>query len=74
MGAFLETNAASQHDPWYSKTGGYSLPQHIGHNKKPHMATPDIDLVEMRDSSVARGDSDVFQLDVHIILGWGRSD
>ena len=34
------------------------------------MASPDVDLVEMGDAAVARGDGDVLELDVHVVLGW----
>lgn len=33
------------------------------------MAATDIDLIEMRDSAVACGDGDIFELDVHIVFG-----
>ena len=44
------------------------VPQHVWHNEKPYMATPDVDLVEMADSAVARGDCDVAELDIHVVL------
>lgn len=34
------------------------------------MAPPDIDLIEMTDPAIARGDRDVFELYVHIVLGY----
>lgn len=34
------------------------------------MATSDVDLVEMGDAAIARGDGDVFQLDVHVVFGF----
>ena len=33
------------------------------------MAASNVDLVEMADTSVARGDGDVFELDVHVVFG-----
>lgn len=35
------------------------------------MASPNIDLIEMADSAIARGDGDVFELDVHVVFGYG---
>lgn len=32
------------------------------------MASPDVDLIEMADPAIARGDSDVFELYVHVVL------
>lgn len=34
------------------------------------MTATDIDLVEVRDSAVARGDGDVLELDVHVVFGF----
>lgn len=34
------------------------------------MASPDVDLIEMTDPAIARGDSDVFELYVHVVLGY----
>lgn len=34
------------------------------------MATADVNLLEMADAPVARCDGDVFELDVHVILGY----
>ena len=33
------------------------------------MAASNVDLVEMADPAVARGDGDVFELDVHVVFG-----
>lgn len=33
------------------------------------MTPPDVNLVEMRDAAVAGGHGDVFELDVHVVLG-----
>lgn len=35
------------------------------------MRAADVDLVEMADTAVARGNSDVFELDVHVVFGYG---
>ena len=35
------------------------------------MRPPDVDLVEMADPPIARSDSDILELDVHVILGCG---
>lgn len=35
------------------------------------MASPDVDLIEMADPAIARGDSDVFELYVHVVLRYG---
>lgn len=34
------------------------------------MAPPDIDLVEMANPAIARGDGDIFELYVHVVLGY----
>jgi hypothetical protein len=34
------------------------------------MRTPDVDLIQMTDSPVARSDCDIFELNVHIIFGY----
>lgn len=47
-------------------------PQHIRYNEKPHMAPPYVHLVQMADSTVARGNSDIFELNVHIVFGCAR--
>jgi hypothetical protein len=33
------------------------------------MTAADVDLVEMRDTAVASGDSNILELDVHVVLG-----
>lgn len=48
---------------------GSNGPQHIRHDKEPHVAAADIDLFEMADTPVARGDRDVFELYVHVVFG-----
>lgn len=51
-------------------SNGPNVPQHVRNNEESHMASPDVDLVEMGDAAVARGDGDVLKLDVHVVLGW----
>lgn len=51
------------------KSKGGAIPKHIRHNEESHMRPPDVDLVEMADSSISRRDSDILELDVHIIFG-----
>lgn len=34
------------------------------------MAPPDIDLIEMANPPISRGDGDVFELYVHVVLGY----
>ena len=50
--------------------GASVIPQHVRYDEKSYMASPDIHLVQMADSTVAGGDSDVFKLDVHIVFGY----
>lgn len=45
------------------------VPQHVRHDEESHMASPNVDLVEMRDAAVASGDGDVLELDVHVVFG-----
>lgn len=49
------------------------LPQHVGHDKEAHVAAPDVDLFQMAHAAVPRGDGDVFELDIHVILGWRQT-
>ena len=44
-------------------------PQHIWYNEKSNMASSYVDLVQMADSTIARGNSNVFELNVHIVFG-----
>lgn len=46
-----------------------NLPQHVRHDEEPHVATPNIDLVEMRDTAIASCDGDILELHVHVVLG-----
>lgn len=47
---------------------GVSLPQHVWDNEKSHMTSTNVNLVEMADTSVTRGNGDVFELNVHVVL------
>jgi len=44
------------------------IPQHIRHDKEPHMAAPYIHLIQMADPSIPRRNRDVFELDVHVVF------
>jgi hypothetical protein len=46
------------------------IPQHIRNDKEPHMRAPYIDLVKMANSPISCGDSDILELDVHIIFSY----
>lgn len=48
----------------------WRIPQHIRYNEKAHMTPPYVDLIEMADSTIPRGNGDIFELDVHIVFGW----
>lgn len=43
-------------------------PQHIRDDEEPDVRATDVDLVEMGDSSIAGGNGDVAQLNVHVVL------
>lgn len=47
----------------------FSVPQHIRHDEESHMATADVDLVQVGDTAVACGDGDILELDVHVVFG-----
>lgn len=49
-----------------------NVPEHIGDNEESHVAAANVDLVEMGDTAVAGGDSDILELNVHVVLGWKR--
>lgn len=34
------------------------------------MAPPDVDLIEMANPAISRGDGDIFELYVHVVLGY----
>ena len=36
------------------------------------MASSDVNLIKMADSAIARSNGDVFELDVHIVLGFDQ--
>jgi hypothetical protein len=64
MGAFLFTFSTLR-AVWPSCI----IPQHIWHNEVPDMAAPNIDLLQMRDATIAGCDRDVLQLDIHVVFG-----
>lgn len=45
------------------------IPKHVRHDEKSHMRAPDVHLVEMADSSITRGNSDILKLNVHVVFG-----
>ena len=45
--------------------------QHVRDNKEAHMRATDVDLFEVGDTAVASSHGDIFELDVHVILGCG---
>src|SRR5690242_10152845 len=47
-----------------------SIAQHVWYNEEAHMASSDVDLVEMRHSTVSRSLCDVFQLYVHVVFSF----
>jgi hypothetical protein len=48
------------------------IPQHVGYDEISHMAAPNVDLLEMRYTTVARGYCDVLELNVHVVLRCGH--
>lgn len=48
------------------------VPQHVRHNEESHMASPNVDLIKMRDATIAGSNGDVLQLDVHVVFGYRR--
>ena len=53
-----------------SELGLGALPQHIRDDEESDMTSSYVNLIQMTDSAVARGNSDVFQLNIHIVLGY----
>ena len=49
-----------------------SVPQHIRHDKKPDMAPSNVNLIQMAYAPIARGNGDVFELDVHVVFGYWK--
>ena len=56
--------------PCASRSEHGCIPQHVRNDEEAYMAASNVDLVEMADTSVARGDGDVFELDVHVVFGY----
>lgn len=44
------------------------ISQHIRYDEKSYVAPSYVDLIEMADPAVASGDSDVFELDIHVVF------
>lgn len=55
---------------WRFKRAGRNVPEHVGDDEESHVAAANVDLIEMGDTAVASGDSDILELNVHIVLGW----
>lgn len=47
-----------------------NVPEHVGDNEESHVAAANVDLIEMGDTAVAGGHSDILELNVHVVLGW----
>lgn len=45
------------------------IPKHIRDYEEANMAASNVDLLEMGDATVASGDSDILELDIHVVLG-----
>lgn len=77
IGAFLHKHVVSKHPCCSSQRQGhgsegsevFGLPQHVRHNKESHVASSDIHLIQMTDSPITSGYRDIFELDVHVVLG-----
>ena len=61
-----QTHAATPH---VSAPEHGRIPEHVGDDKEADVGSSDVHLVEVADSAVARGDCDVFELDVHVVFG-----
>jgi hypothetical protein len=51
-----------------------NIPQHVRHDEEPHVATPNINLVEVRDTAIASCDGDILELNVHVVLGCAETE
>lgn len=69
--AKFKMRSSRNRDPksWISR---FNVPEHIRHDEESHVAAANVDLVEMGDTAIASGDSDVLELNVHVILGCGK--
>lgn len=43
-------------------------PQHVGDDEVSYVAAPDVYLLEMRYTAIARSDGDIFELHIHVVL------
>lgn len=55
-----------------ARTRVFGVPQHVRYDEKAHMATTDVNLVEVGDTSVACGDGYILELDVHVVFGYSE--
>jgi hypothetical protein len=46
-----------------------NVPEHVRHDEESHVASANVDLVEMGDTAIAGSDGDVLELNVHVVLG-----
>ena len=44
------------------------IPKHVWHDEESHMRAPDVHLVEMANSPITRGHSDILKLNVHVVF------
>ena len=49
------------------------VPQHIRHNKQPHMRAPNVHAIQMSDPTITLSDIDVLHLYVHVVLRCAKS-
>lgn len=47
-----------------------NVPKHIGDNEESDVAAANVNLIEMRDTAITGGDSNILELDIHIVLDW----
>jgi hypothetical protein len=52
---------------------GFNVPEHVRHNEESHVAAADVDLVEVGDTAIASSDSDILELNVHVVLSCKRN-
>jgi hypothetical protein len=74
IGAFLQEKRSAfvnnaTFDEYKEGMRNGEIPQHIWHDKEPHMAPSNVNLIEMRNSAVTGGDGYVLELDVHVVFG-----
>ena len=62
MGAFLRSSVP------YTFAAGSSVPQHVGNDEIADVGAANVDLFEMRHATVSGSDSNVLELNVHVVL------